>query len=279
MMARKGETVPTTALPAPFGLYILSPGKAIVTADRQTSIDRDEIARFSALAPQWWDEDGPFRPLHRLNPARLSYVRDRLAAHFSRDPKQPRPFAGLRLLDIGCGGGLMCEPLTRLGFTVTGIDADEAALGVARDHAEGQGLAIDYRAQNAEDLAAENIRFDAVLALEVVEHAADPTLFIAQAAALVKSGGALIASTLNRTPAAFLVAILGAEYVMRWLPRGTHEYGKFRRPSELARDLRSAGLSLGDISGLGYDPWRDRWRIQPGLRVNYLTFATKPGAQ
>ena len=249
-----------------------------MTAANQTSIDRDEIARFSVLAPQWWDENGPFRPLHRLNPARLAYVRDRLAAHFGRDPKTRLPFKGLRLLDIGCGGGLMCEPLARLGFSVTGIDADEAALSVARDHADGQGLTIDYRADSADDLAREKGRFDVVLALEVVEHAADPALFIDQAATLVKPGGAMIASTLNRTPAAFLVAILGAEYVMRWLPRGTHEYAKFRRPSELARDLRSAGLSLGDVSGLGYDPWRDRWRIQPGLRVNYLTFSTKPGS-
>jgi 2-polyprenyl-6-hydroxyphenyl methylase/3-demethylubiquinone-9 3-methyltransferase len=247
-----------------------------VTAANPSSIDRAEIARFSALAPQWWDEDGAFRPLHRLNPARLTYVRDRLAAHFARDSKKRHPFAGLRLLDIGCGGGLMCEPLARLGFAVTGIDADESALEIAREHAEGQRLAIDYRAESAADLAKKRERFDVVLALEVVEHATDPTLFIAQAAALLKPGGAMVASTLNRTPLAYVVAILGAEYVLRWLPRGTHEYGKFRRPSELARDLRGAGLTLGDVSGLGYDPWRDRWRLQPGLRVNYLTFATKP---
>ncbi len=171
-----------------------------MAANRGATVDAAEVERFAAIAPEWWDEDGAFRPLHRLNPARVEYIRDRLAAHFDRDIKTRAPFAGLSLLDIGCGGGLICEPMARLGFAVTGIDADTTALTVARDHAAQQGLGVDYRDDDAEDLAARGKRFDAVLALEVVEHAADPALFVATAARLVKPGGALILSTINRTP-------------------------------------------------------------------------------
>jgi 2-polyprenyl-6-hydroxyphenyl methylase / 3-demethylubiquinone-9 3-methyltransferase len=170
----------------------------------------------------------------------------------------------------------MCEPLARLGFAVTGIDADATALAVARDHAKAQAIAIDYRAQPAEALVTAKRQFDAVLALEVVEHASDPALFVATAARLVKPGGVLLLSTLNRTPKAYAVAILGAEYLLRWLPRGTHEYRKFRRPSELARDARAAGLAVEDIRGLVYNPWRDEWRLGKDLGVNYLLFATMP---
>jgi 2-polyprenyl-6-hydroxyphenyl methylase/3-demethylubiquinone-9 3-methyltransferase len=237
------------------------------------TVDAAEVERFAAIAPEWWSEDGAFRPLHRLNPARIEYIRDRLAGHFERDIKTRAPFAGLSLLDIGCGGGLLCEPMARLGFAVTGVDADATALTVARDHAAAQGMSIDYRGDDAEDLARSR-RFDVVLALEVVEHAADPALFIATAASLVKPGGALVLSTINRTPAAYATAIIGAEYVLRWLPRGTHAYRKFRRPSELARDVRAAGLTVSDITGLAYDPWKDRWRQANNLRINYLLFAT-----
>jgi 2-polyprenyl-6-hydroxyphenyl methylase/3-demethylubiquinone-9 3-methyltransferase len=244
--------------------------------NRGATIDAAEVERFAAIAPEWWNENGAFRPLHRLNPARIEYVRDRLAGHFARDVKTRAPFAGLSLLDIGCGGGLMCEPMVRLGFAVTGIDADATAVTVARDHAAAQGLGIDYRDDDAETLAARGIGFDAVLALEVVEHAADPALFIATAASLVKPGGALVLSTINRTPEAYATAIIGAEYVLRWLPRGTHEYRKFRRPSELARDVRATGLIVGNMTGLAYDPWKDRWRQVNNLRINYLLFATSP---
>ena len=247
-----------------------------MAAKRSATIDAAEVERFTAIAPQWWDENGAFRPLHRLNPARIEYVRDQLARQFARDIKRRAPFAGLSLLDIGCGGGLMCEPLARLGFAVTGIDADETALAVARDHAAAQGLDIAYRADSAEDLAAAGRRFDAVLALEVVEHAADPALFVAAAASLVKPGGALVMSTLNRTPKAYAAAIIGAEYMLRWLPRGTHDYRKFRRPSELARDARAAGLAVADLTGLVYDPWHGRWRLGNDLGINYLLFATVP---
>jgi 2-polyprenyl-6-hydroxyphenyl methylase / 3-demethylubiquinone-9 3-methyltransferase len=243
--------------------------------NRGATVDAAEVERFAAIAPEWWSETGAFRPLHRLNPARIEYIRDRLAAHFARDIKTRAPFAGLDLLDIGCGGGLICEPMARLGFAVTGIDADATALAVAREHASAQELGIDYRDDDAEDLVGEK-RFDAVVALEVVEHAADPALFIATAAKLVKPGGTLILSTINRTPKAYAAAIIGAEYVLRWLPRGTHAYRKFRRPSELARDARAAGLSVGDITGLAYDPWRDRWQQANDLGINYLLFATSP---
>jgi 2-polyprenyl-6-hydroxyphenyl methylase/3-demethylubiquinone-9 3-methyltransferase len=244
--------------------------------NRGATIDAAEVERFAAIAPEWWNENGAFRPLHRLNPARIEYVRDRLAGHFARDVKTRAPLAGLSLLDIGCGGGLMCEPMARLGFAVTGIDADATAVTVARDHAAAQGLGIDYRDDDAETLAARGMGFDAVLALEVVEHAADPALFIATAARLVKPGGALVLSTINRTPEAYATAIIGAEYVLRWLPRGTHAYRKFRRPSELARDVRATGLIVGDITGLAYDFWKDRWRQINNLRINYLLFATSP---
>lgn len=247
-----------------------------MAAIRGATIDAAEVERFAAIAPDWWNETGAFRPLHRLNPARVGYVRDRLAAYFARDIKARAPFAGLSLLDVGCGGGLICEPLARLGFDVTGSDADETALGVARDHAAAHGIAIDYRSSAAEQLAAAKRRFDAVLALEVVEHAADPALFVATAASLVKPGGALVLSTLNRTPQAYAAAILGAEYLLRWLPRGTHSYRKFRRPSELARDVRAAGLAVEDVSGLVYNPWRDAWYVDNKLDINYLLFATKP---
>ncbi|HXS40534.1 MAG TPA: bifunctional 2-polyprenyl-6-hydroxyphenol methylase/3-demethylubiquinol 3-O-methyltransferase UbiG [Stellaceae bacterium] len=240
------------------------------------SVDRAELARFAAIAPQWWDESGAFRPLHHLNAARLSFVRDRLAAHFERATKTRRPFAGLKLLDIGCGGGLMSEPLTRLGCRVTGIDADDAALAVARRHAREQDLVIDYRAESLESLAKKKARFDVVLALEIVEHVTDPEEFLRLAAGLVEPGGALILSTLNRTPKAYLFAIVGAEYLLRWLPRGTHAFRKFRRPSELALALRRAGLEIADMAGLNYDPVRSLWRLGPDLQVNYLIFARNP---
>lgn len=241
----------------------------------QGTVDPGEIERFAKHAPAWWDENGEFRPLHKLNPARLSFVRDRFGRHFGRDGRALRPFAGLRLLDIGCGGGLMCEPLTRLGFAVTGIDADTTALEIARAHAAEQALTIDYRQAAAEDLSAAGESFDAVLGLEIVEHVADPALFLAAAGKLVRPEGALVLSTINRTPKAFLLAIIGAEYLLQWLPRGTHRWNKFRRPAELAHGLRQAGLSLSELRGLAFDPWHNRWQLGRDLGVNYLLFATK----
>ena len=237
------------------------------------TVDAGEIARFAKAAPRWWDEAGEFRPLHRLNPVRLQFIRDRLAGHFRRDVRAAKPFAGLRLLDIGCGGGLVAEPMARLGFAVTGIDADTTALDVARAHAAQSGLEIDYRAAAVEDL---DTQFDAVLALEVAEHASDPALFLDTIARLVAQGGAFAGSTLNRTAKSFLFAIVGAEYVLRWLPRGTHRWAKFLAPSEVAAALRGGGLSVRAVEGLNYDPLHDLWKLGRDTGVNYLIFAIKP---
>ncbi len=239
------------------------------------SVDAAEIARFDAMASDWWNPTGGFRPLHRLNPARLAFIRDAVTAHAGRDPAVIAPFAGLDVLDIGCGGGLIAEPMRRLGATVLGIDMAEAAIDVARRHAAQSELDIDYRCCAAEDLAASGETFDVVLALEVIEHVADRGSFFSACAKLVKPGGALVASTLNRTPRAFLVAIVGAEYLLGWLPRGTHDWQKFVRPSELAREARQVGLEVTSLKGLGYRPLTDTWSLGEDLGVNYLAFAVK----
>lgn len=241
------------------------------------SLDPAELAKFSALADEWWDERGSFAPLHKLNPARLAFLRDGILGHFGRDGQRARPLEGLRLLDIGCGGGLVCEPLARLGAQVTGLDPAERNLAVARLHAERSGLAIDYRVGTAEALAAAGERFDVVLALEVVEHVADPPGFVAACAALVEGDGLLGFSTLNRTPKAFALAILGAEYLLRWLPRGTHDWRRFVRPSELAGWLRPQGFEIVALAGLGYSLLTDRWQVTRDLDVNYLALARRSG--
>jgi 2-polyprenyl-6-hydroxyphenyl methylase / 3-demethylubiquinone-9 3-methyltransferase len=239
-----------------------------------TSVDPAEIARFEALASQWWDPEGKLKPLHRLNPTRLTYLRDKIAGHFGRDTTTVRPFGGLRLLDIGCGGGLVSEPFARLGASVVGIDAAARNIGIARAHAREFDLAIDYREAAAEELAADET-FDVVLALEVVEHVADLDSFLATCARLVRPGGALFVGTLNRTPQAYALAIIGAEYVMGWLPRGTHDWNKFVRPSELAAGLRPHGVQLRDLSGLSYALFADEWRVSRDLSVNYLAYGVK----
>ena len=244
----------------------------------RTTVDSDEIARFAAMAAEWWDPDGKFRPLHRFNPVRLGYLRDRLVAHFGGDVRSLRPLAGLSILDVGCGGGLIAEPLARMGADVVGIDASDRNVRIAAAHAEDGGLAIDYRHAAVEDLAAGGERFDAVLALEVVEHVADLGLFLAGCAAVCRPGGALVLATLNRTPKSWLFAIVGAEYVLRWLPRGTHDWRRFVRPSELAAGLGAAGARIADIAGVAYDPLRDDWRLGRDVAVNYMAFAVKDGA-
>jgi len=243
----------------------------------RASVDDGEVARFAAMAETWWDPDGPFRPLHRVNPTRLRFVRDRLAAHFGRDPLGPAPLAGLRLLDIGCGGGLLCEPLARLGAETVGIDASEKNIAIARNHAVQSGLAIEYRHATAEALAAEGARFDAVLNLEVVEHVADVESFMTACCALVAPGGATVVATLNRTPKSFALAILGAEYVLNWLPRGTHDWRRFLRPSEVAAHLRRQGLTVAEIAGVTYGPLTGEWRLSRDPSVNYMIFATRAG--
>jgi 2-polyprenyl-6-hydroxyphenyl methylase / 3-demethylubiquinone-9 3-methyltransferase len=234
----------------------------------ETTVDAEEIARFSAIAEEWWDPDGRFRPLHRFNPVRLAYIRDRVAAQFGG-------FDGLRLLDIGCGGGLVAEPMARLGANVVAVDAAPRNIAVAHLHAERMGLAIDYRCTTAEALAAAGERFDVVLNLEVVEHVADRDLYLGACAELLKPGGLTIVATLNRTLKAFALAIVGAEYVLNWLPRGTHTWDKFVQPHELARSLRRAGLAVIDVQGLSFDPLQDEWRRSRDLGVNYLMAATR----
>ena len=246
-----------------------------VDAAPGATVDPAEIARFAAMATEWWSPNGKFRPLHRLNPVRLAYIRDHLCAHFKRDAKRPKPLSGLRVLDIGCGGGLIAEPLTRLGATVVGLDASATNIGIARTHAAESHLAIDYRHGTAEDLAEQREIFDVVLALEIVEHVADLETFCASAAALTKPGGALFVATLNRTPQSYLLAIVGAEYVLRWLPVGTHDWRRFVRPSELGAALRPHGVALRDLAGISYNLLADTWRAGRDLAVNYMVFAVK----
>lgn len=239
------------------------------------SIDRDEVAKFAALAGSWWDPEGDLRPLHRLNPTRLAFIRDHACAHFRRDRAAARPMAGLAVLDIGCGGGLLSEPLARLGAEVTGIDASREAIEVADWHAGESGLAIEYRWATAEDLAAAGDRFDLVVNMEVVEHVADVDAFVAASCDLVASGGAMAMATLNRTPKAFLLAVVGAEYLLGWLPRGTHDWRRFLRPSELVRRLDANGLTVSELTGVAYNPLDDRWRRSRDLDVNYMLFAVR----
>jgi 2-polyprenyl-6-hydroxyphenyl methylase/3-demethylubiquinone-9 3-methyltransferase len=244
---------------------------------RTTSVDDAEIARFSAMAAEWWDPTGKFKPLHKFNPARLGYFRAEIGRHFGRDQTSVDALAGLTVVDIGCGGGLVAEPLARLGATVTGIDAAERNIGVARVHAGESGLSIDYRATTAEDLAATGVGFDVVLALEIVEHVADVPFFLAECARLVRPGGMMIVSTLNRTPKAFALAVVGAEYVLGWLPRGTHDWKKFVTPAELDAALTAAGLTVVDTAGVTYDLFRDRWQVNHGdIDVNYMVTARRP---
>ena len=242
------------------------------------SVDAREVAKFAALADQWWDEDGPFRPLHRLNPVRLGFIRDHLAEKFERDIRMPYPLKGLRIADIGCGGGLLAEPLARLGATVTGIDATERNIRVASAHAAQSGLTIDYRVATAEALHDAGERFDAVLNMEVVEHVADVDAFLDAAAGLVRPGGLMLAATLNRTLKSYAFAILGAEIVLRWVPQGTHDWRRFVRPSELAAGLRRANMTVTQFAGVVYNPLSGRWSLDDrDLDVNYMLVASKPG--
>lgn len=246
-------------------------------ANSTSTVDQAEIEKFSEMAEAWWDETGDFAPLHRINPTRLAFIRAQACAHFERDTADMQPLKGLQVLDIGCGGGLLCEPLARLGAEVTGIDAGEKNIAVARLHAEESGLAIDYRCITAEELAASGARFDMVLALEIVEHVADVEAFLAACSELLRGQGAFVLSTLSRTPKSFMMAIVGAEYVLRWLPRGTHDWHRFLKPSEICRYLRQVAIEVDTLSGLVYNPLNDSWRLsRRDLDVNYLLFGHKP---
>ena len=243
----------------------------------QTTVDPAEIAKFEAMAAEWWDVNGKFKPLHMLNPCRLDYITRQIAAESGRDLAQDAPFEGLRILDIGCGGGLLCEPMARLGATIVGADAAERNIPVAKVHAEQSGLDIDYRFTTAEAMAEAGEQFDVVLNMEVVEHVADPLAYLTACQQLLKPGGLQICSTLNRNPKSYLMAIIGAEHIMRWLPKGTHEWSKFITPDELFELLTTSGMTPVDRKGFVFNPISWSWSIsEKDLSVNYVTASTKP---
>lgn len=245
------------------------------SARRTGTVDDAEVARFSAMAAEWWDPNGKFRPLHKFNPVRLAYIKEAVCAAFGRDEKAPDAFNGLRFLDIGCGGGLLSEPMARLGADVVGADPSETNIEIARLHMRKSGLEIDYRAQTAEELAAAGETFDVVLNMEVVEHVADVPLFLSETAKMVRPGGLMFVATINRTMKAYALAIVGAEYVLRWLPRGTHSYEKLVRPGEIEAPLGSAGMEIIDRTGVSYNPLTDSWGKSRDMDVNYMLLAKR----
>jgi 2-polyprenyl-6-hydroxyphenyl methylase / 3-demethylubiquinone-9 3-methyltransferase len=246
-------------------------------ADAQSTVDPSEVAKFEAMAAEWWDPTGKFKPLHMMNPVRLDYITSQIAAEFSRDLTDNLPFKGLRILDIGCGGGLLSEPMARLGAEVVGADAAERNIPVAQVHAEQSGLKIDYRHTTAEAMAEAGEQFDAVLNMEVVEHVASPIDYLTACHNLLKPGGLMIASTINRNPKSYMVAIVGAERVMRWLPVGTHDWRKFITPAELEELITRAGLRQVDKKGFVFNPVTWSWSISArDLSVNYVTTSLRP---
>lgn len=242
------------------------------------NIDPAEVERFQNLAKAWWDPTGKFRPLHQIGPVRLTFVRDELTRHFGRTAGGLRPLSGLSIVDVGCGGGLMSEPLARLGAKVTGIDPGERNIAIACGHAEPQGLAIDYRVATVEQLVANGELFDAVVCLEVVEHVPDVSAFVKACADLVRPGGMLVLSTINRTLKSYALAIVAAEYVLGWLPRGTHQWDRFVTTDELQSHISAAGLASSHLVGFVYNPLRDAWKLADDTDVNYLASAIKPAA-
>lgn len=245
-----------------------------------STVDAAEIRRFEAMAADWWSPTGKFRSLHRFNPTRVGYVKARACAHFDRDPRSGQALAGLRMLDIGCGGGLLSEPMARLGADLVSADASALNIEIARVHAAQSGLDIDYRATTAEALADAGERFDVVLAMEIIEHVSDVPLFVDRCAAMVRPGGLLFIATLNRTAKAFALAIVGAEYVLGWVPRGTHDWSKFLKPEEVEAAIRPTGLVVSDRCGVTYSPLADRWSLDPrDLDVNYMMVAERPAGE
>jgi 2-polyprenyl-6-hydroxyphenyl methylase/3-demethylubiquinone-9 3-methyltransferase len=240
-----------------------------------STIDQHEVARFAALSSTWWDESGSMRMLHRLNPLRLGYIRARMAEQFGRDPRRLDGLAGVRILDIGCGGGILSEPLARMGATVVGVDPAEENIEIARQHAEEAEVTVEYRCSTAEALADAGERFDVVLAMEVVEHVADLNLFVARAAEMVRPSGMMFAATINRTLKSFALAIVAAEYVLGWVPRGTHQWDKLVTPDEIDEAMSRAGLDVSHSTGVIYNPLADAWRLSSDMDVNYMMAATR----
>ncbi|WP_336294036.1 bifunctional 2-polyprenyl-6-hydroxyphenol methylase/3-demethylubiquinol 3-O-methyltransferase UbiG [Bartonella sp. CB169] len=245
--------------------------------ETHTTIDKSEIDRFSRIAAEWWNPQGKFRPLHQLNPTRLAYIREKICLEFNRNPISLMPFKNLKILDIGCGGGLLCEPIARLGATVVGADATQTNIEIAKIHAIQNGLSIDYRTTTAEALANEGEKFDIILNMEVIEHVADVNLFIAATAKMLKPKGLMFVSTLNRTWKSWGLAIIGAEYILRWLPKGTHDYKKFLKPQELKNLLSKNAITVIDEIGITYNPLNNSWNRSTNMDVNYLLLAKRPG--
>lgn len=240
------------------------------------TVDEDEIAKFEAMAEEWWDPNGKFKPLHKFNPVRITYIRDQICAHFGRDPLQSLPLKGLSILDIGSGGGLLCEPMCRMGADITGVDATERSVQIASAHAAAMDLDIPYRFTTAEALVEAGESFDVVLNMEVVEHVADVPSFVQSSASLVKPEGCMFMATMNRTAKSYALAIVGAEYIMGWLPRGTHDWKKFLKPSELAAHLRNAGMEIAELTGVSFNPLKDKWSLAAkDLGVNYMLMAKR----
>lgn len=246
------------------------------TETGKTTIDAAEVERFSRMAAEWWDPGGKFKPLHKFNPVRLAYIKDKVSDHFGRDAGTTDTFSGLRVLDVGCGGGLLCEPMARLGADVVGVDPSITNINVATLHTGQSGLDIDYRATSAEALAADGETFDVILNMEVVEHVADVPLFLAQCARMLRPGGLMFVATINRTLKAWGLAIIGAEHVLRWLPRGTHQYEKLVRPEEIRAPLSGEGLAILETRGVFYNLLRDQWQLSDDTDVNYMMLAERP---